>query len=272
MNTEQLFASGDLSAAIKAATDDVKRKPAELGPRWRLAEFLCLAGDLERAEKQLETVLVQFPPQAPGIVQFRNLLRGEQARREVVEQGRIPEFLTEPTPSVRALLAALVALRAGHTAEAAMQASQAEESRTRLSGTADGTPFDDLRDLDDLTGGVLEAYTGDGDCAWIPLAHIAAIKFEKPSRSRDLAWRETSLMLHDDQALNVFVPMLYTATYKATNDALKLGRATEWDDSVEGLVRGQGQRMWLVGEDVRPVLELKEIAFESPEPEPEKAA
>ena len=69
MNAEQLFAAGDLTAAAKAAVDDVKRQPAELGPRYRLAEFLCLTGDLERADKQLETLLVQFPKQAMAIAQ-----------------------------------------------------------------------------------------------------------------------------------------------------------------------------------------------------------
>jgi type VI secretion system protein ImpE len=272
MNAEQLFSAGDLTAAAKAAVEDVKRQPAELGPRYRLAEFLCLTGDLERADKQLETLLVQFPPQAMAISQFRNLLRGEQARREIAEQGRVPEFLTEPTPAIRASLAALVALRAGDAGEAVRQASLAEQGRSPLSGTADGAPFEDLRDLDDVLGPVLEAITGDGDSAWIPLEHIAAIKFERPGRARDLLWRETSIMLHDGRPLAVFVPMQYAGTYKATKDVLKMSRATEWDESAGGIVRGIGQRMWLVGEDVRPVLELKEIEFTPPDPGPDVAA
>jgi type VI secretion system protein ImpE len=263
MTAEQQFAAGNLSAAVQAAIDDVKKKPTELGPRWRLAEFLCLTGDLERADKQLETVLVQFPQQGPGISQFRNLLRGEYARREIAEQGRVPEFLTEPTDSIRASLAALVALRAGDTAEAAKQTAAAEASRAPLTGTADGRPFDDLRDLDDVLGGVLEVITGAGECAWIPLAHIASIQFAKPSRSRDLLWREAAVTLHDGEQVNCFVPMIYSGTHKAANDALKLGRATEWNEPAEGVARGIGQRMWLVGEDVKPVLEISEIAIAS---------
>ncbi len=270
MNAEQLFAAGDLTAAAKAAVDDVKRQPAELGPRYRLAEFLCLSGDLERADKQLETLLVQFPKQAMALAQFRSLLRGEQSRREIAEQGRVPEFLTDPTPAAQASLAALVALRAGDVAEAARQTALAEQSRTPRAGTADGVAFDDLRDLDDVLGPVLEAITGDGECAWIPLEQIAAIKFERPGRARDLMWRETSIMLRSGQPLSVFVPMLYAGTYKAAKDVLKMGRATEWDEA-DAVARGIGQRMWLVGDEVRPVLELKEIEFESAD-EPEKAA
>ncbi len=261
MTAEQQFAAGNLASAVQAALDEVKKKPTELGPRWRLAEFLCLAGDLERADKQLETVLVQFPQQAPGISQFRNLLRGEQARREIAEQGRVPEFLTEPTDSIKASLAALVALRAGDLAESAKQTAAAEAARTPISGTADGQPFDDLRDLDDVLGGVLEAITGAGECAWIPLAHIASIQFAKPQRSRDLLWREAAVTLHDGQTVNCFVPMIYSGTQKAAIDALKLGRATEWNEPAEGIARGIGQRMWLVGESVKPVLEISEIAI-----------
>jgi type VI secretion system protein ImpE len=261
MTAEQHFAAGNLFAAVQAAIDDVKKKPTELGPRWRLAEFLCLTGDLDRADKQLETILVQFPPQAAGIAQFRSLLRGELARREIGEQGRVPEFLTEPTESIKASLAALVALRTGDTAEAARQTAAAEEARTPISGTADGQPFDDLRDLDDVLGGVLEMITGAGECAWIPLAHIASIQFAKPGRSRDLLWREASVTLQDGEMLTCFVPMIYSGTHTATNDALKLGRATEWTELAAGLARGSGQRMWLVGEEVKPVLEISEIAF-----------
>ena len=42
MNTEQLFSAGDLTGAVKAAVEDVKRQPAELGPRYRLAEFATM--------------------------------------------------------------------------------------------------------------------------------------------------------------------------------------------------------------------------------------
>lgn len=271
MNAEQLFSAGDLTGAVKAAVEDVKRQPAELGPRYRLAEFLCLAGDLERADKQLETLLVQFPAQAMAIAQFRNLLRGELARREIAEQGRVPEFLTEPTAATRASLAALVALRAGDAAEAARQTALAEESRSRLSGTADGAPFDDLRDLDDVLGGILESITGEGDCAWIPLEHIGAIQFERPLRARDLLWRETSLRMLDGRALAVFVPMQYALTHKSQKDVLKMSRATEWNES-GGIARGIGQRMWLVGDNVRPVLELKEIEFTPADEGPDRAA
>ena len=186
MAAAELFAAGNLSQAVTAALDEVKRQPSDFAARWRLAEFLSLQGDLERADKQLETLLVQFPKQAMAIAQFRNLLRGEQARREIADEGRVPEFLTEPTPAIRAALAALVALRAGDSAEAARQAALAEESRTSLAGKADGAPFDDLRDLDDVLGGVLEAITGEGDCAWIPQEHIASIRFARPARARDL--------------------------------------------------------------------------------------
>jgi type VI secretion system protein ImpE len=114
-----------------------------------------------------------------------------------------------------------------------------------------------------VLGGTLEAITGAGECAWIPLAHVAAIQFAKPERSRDLLWREAAVTLCDGQTVNCFVPMIYSGTHKAKTDALKLGRATEWSEPAEGLVRGTGQRMWLVGEDVKPVLEISEVAIGS---------
>jgi type VI secretion system protein ImpE len=211
-------------------------------------------------------LLVQFPAQSLGIVQFRSLLRGEQARREVAEQGRVPELLTEPTAALRTCLQTLVALRAGDPAEAARHAAAAEAARPPLSGTADGADFDDLRDLDDVYGPVLEFLTGQGDCAWVPLEHIAAIKLQPPTRIRDLVWRHAELHLADGRTTAVFVPMLYPATYRETNDALRLGRATEWKEPTTGLVQGVGQRMWLVGDDVRPLVDIKVLTINPPPP------
>src|SRR5437764_1392424 len=89
MSAAELFAAGKLSQAVAAAIDEVKKQPADFAARWRLAEFLALQGDLERAAKHLETLLTQFPDKLVNIMLFRNLLRGEVARREVASEGRV---------------------------------------------------------------------------------------------------------------------------------------------------------------------------------------
>jgi type VI secretion system protein ImpE len=264
MTAAELFAAGQLSQAVTAALDEVKRKPTDFAARWRLAEFASLQGDLERAEKQLQALLTQFPDKLISIMLFRNLLRGEQARRDVASEGRVPEFLTEPTDALRASLAALVALRGGDGAEAAKQVAAAEAARQPLAGQWDGEAFDDLRDLDDVFGPVLEFITSDGKCAWLPLEHIVWLKMEPPARATDLIWRQADLMVHGGQRTKAFLPMIYPETHREAHDALKLGRATEWKDAAPGVVRGIGQRMWLVGDEQRSLLEVKNLTITPP--------
>ena len=45
-------------------------------------------------------------------------------------------------------------------------------------------------------------------------------------------------------------------------DALRLGRETDWREAEGGPVRGVGQRMFLVGEDAVPMMELGNFRFD----------
>jgi len=261
MKAAEKFEAGDLTGAVAAALEEVKQQPMEPGPRWRLVEFLCFAGDLERADKHLDTLLTQFPKLSMTAVFFRQLLRAEKARREVVAEGRLPEFLTEPSEAAQSSLKALVSLRAGDAADAARHVAEAEALRTKTGGTCDGLAFEDLRDVDDTFGPILEVVTADGKCAWLDLAQVASLSFKPPERARDLLWRQAELVTREGHKTEVLIPALYPGTYRESDDALRLGRQTEWKELAPGLVQGVGQRLWLIGDDVRPILEIKEVAF-----------
>src|SRR5579864_8339619 len=90
------------------------------------------------------------PSTAVVVAEFRQLLRADIARQQCLTEGRVPEFLGEPSPALRAALAAMVALRAGEMDEAARQTAETETGRPRVAGTlkqADGdVSFSDFRD------------------------------------------------------------------------------------------------------------------------------
>ncbi len=150
LQAADLFRAGRLADALAAATAEVKKAPADLGARVLLAELLLFSGNLERADVILDAAGQLDPSAALVVSEFRQLLRAETARRQLYRDGRVPELLGEPEPTGQASLTALVALRAGDLAEAARAAAEAEELRPRLSGSANGKPFDDFRDADDL--------------------------------------------------------------------------------------------------------------------------
>lgn len=257
----EAYTAGKLADAVAAAIEQVKANPADRGKRMFLAELFCFAGDLERADKQLD---VLFQPDAADVLAvtlFRQLLRGETARREVFAQGRVPEFVAQPGDAVKMHLEASIRFREKKIAEATELLARAEEKRPAVSGTCDGTPFDDFRDLDDLLAPVLEVITANGNYYWVPLDTVELIEFHKPERARDLYWRPAHLIVRDGPDGVVYVPVLYPGSHAAADEAVKLGRRTDWSGGESEPYRGLGQREFLVGDGARSVLEIGTVTF-----------
>src|SRR5437868_6818125 len=175
MNAKESFHGGDLQGAIAAASEEVKRHPGQTSPRALLAELLCFSGELERADKHLDAIGQQDPEAMLGVAVLRQLVRAELSRREFYEQGRVPEFLTPPPPHVRLALEASICLREGKPGEAAAKLDEAETCRPHLAGTRDDRPFDDFRDVDDLTATFFEVFTTTGKYYWIPNERVESI-------------------------------------------------------------------------------------------------
>jgi len=180
---------------------------------------------------------------------------------EITKPPRVPEFLGEPTPVLRSILAAHVALRAGDTQEAARRAAEAEELRPHVAGLAAGAPFDDFRDADDLHAGFLEVLTTTGKYFWIPTERVASIEFHPPRRARDLAWRRASISVTGGPDGDVYLPAIYDTNKPDISDEFLLGRATDWIGPEEGPMVGIGQRVFLMGEDATGIMDLTALRF-----------
>lgn len=260
-----LFRAGKLTAAIEAANTAVRNKPGDFAERVLLAELLIFAGNLQRADLILDAAGKTDPSAAVVVAEFRQLLRADIARRQCLTEGRVPEFLGEPTPALRAALATVVAIRAGDAGEAARQAAEVEISRPRVAGTmkqAGGeVAFDDFRDADDLYAGFFEVLTTTGKYFWIPTERVASIELHPPRRPRDLAWRRAAMSVIDGPDGEVYLPALYASTEPAPNDEISLGRATEWLGEEDGFVRGIGQRVFLIGDDAYGITDLSDVQF-----------
>jgi type VI secretion system protein ImpE len=255
-----LFRSGHLTEAVTAATAAVKATPTDLAARVLLAEMLLFAGNLERADVILDAAADLEPQAAVVVAEFRQLLRAETARRQLRRDGRVPEFLGDPTPSQQEALAAQVALRAGDIAAATQHVVSQEEKRPRAPGRHNDTPFDDFRDACDLHAGFFEVLTTTGKYFWIPTERVLSAEFHKPERPRDLAWRRVTMSVADGPDGVVYVPTTYGNDTADLADALRLGRETDWLDQ-DGLVRGVGQRVFLVGDEPMTILEVGTLEF-----------
>jgi type VI secretion system protein ImpE len=259
-----LFRAGKLADAVAAANVAVRKAPSDLAPRVLLAELLLFAGNLERADVILDAGSSVDPQAAVVIAEFRQLVRAEMARRQQRRDGRLPEFLGEPTATLATILQATIALRAGDAAEAAALAQKAETLRPRVTGSVDGKAFDDFRDADDLQAGYFEVLTTTGKYFWIPTERIESINFDKPKRARDLYWRRVNMSVRCGPDGVVYLPALYGDDDPGLSDELRLGQATDWIEISEALVRGVGQRMFLVGNDTVTAMDMTEITFDAP--------
>jgi type VI secretion system protein ImpE len=255
------FHAGRLTEAVAAAIEAVKAAPADRGKRWLLAELLAVAGDTERADKHFDFLTTGSEKPDLTALLGRQLVRAETARREVFAQGRVPEFLTQPPDHVKLALEAVVCLREGKGEDAAAKLAEAEAARPVVSGTFNGTAFTGLRDLDDVTAGVFEVFTSNGNYYWVPFESVELAECRPPSRPKDLLWRSCHLIVKDGPDGEVYLPALYPGTHTATDDTLRVGRGTSYTATPP--VRGTGLRELLIGEEVRTLMEVETIVFGS---------
>ncbi|MFB0493651.1 type VI secretion system protein ImpE [Methylobacterium sp. OAE515] len=252
-----LFRHGRLAEAIAAAGLAVRQAPTDVAARMLLAEFLLFAADFERADAVVAAAETLDPNTALTVAEFRQLLRAEAARRQLFEEGRLPDFVGGPTPDQEAALASLVAQRADDGGGARVAAETAESIRPVVACAVNGREVDDFRDADDLIGGSLEVLATTGRYFWIPLARIVSLECHAPRRPRDLYWRRCTMVVRDGPQGDVYLPTLYEAL--GTDDGLRLGRRTEWSDGAP--VRGLGLRMFLAGDEGVAITELRSVEF-----------
>jgi type VI secretion system protein ImpE len=261
MNVTKLYLAGKLDAAIDAAMANVKSKPLDSSARVLLCDLFCFRGDYERADKQLEVLSQQDPSSALGVALYRQLIRGAIARRQFYQEGRLPEFLTEPSPIVRQHLEASISIREGDGARSTELLVAAEEQRAALSGTCGGTPFDDFRDWDDLTSCIFEVITPNGKYYWVPMDQVEQVELRPVKSPRDVLWRAARMVVVGGLDGEVYLPSLYAGSETSDDDELRCGRAADWIGAEGQFSQGVGMRTFMIGEENRPLLELEEVRF-----------
>ncbi|MEI7699707.1 MAG: type VI secretion system accessory protein TagJ [Planctomycetia bacterium] len=258
------FKAGRLAAAIESAAAAVRNRPTAVEERSLLSELLCFQGDLERADRQLDAVLRVDPQTLQGVSLMRHLLRSETSRREVFEQGRLPEFSGPPSASLQFRLRALTEFRGGAFQEAAELVRAAQELELDVEGECADVPFKGFRDLDDLLGPVLEVFTATGAYYWLEASEIETLEPDPILHLADMLWRPAAIQTRTGISGRVHLPALYYGSHLATDGSLQTGHATDWRESGHaGLVRGLGRREYLVGDEAVSALELQRLVLRS---------
>jgi type VI secretion system protein ImpE len=233
MNAQELYRAGRLTEALIALSAEVRDNPSDARRRTFLFELLCFAGEYTRADKQLEVLGQGGPTSEIGVLLYRSALFAERQRQDLFGNGAYPQ----PEGTVE----------------------------TPRGGVLNGKPFKFFSDADSRIGPRLELFAA-GNYLLLPFEHIASIQIMPPARLRDLLWTpaavRTTPSFKGTELGEVLIPALSPFAWQNPDDAVRLGRATVWeqpegyDDQVP-----VGQKMWLADDEEIPFLELRSLEF-----------
>jgi type VI secretion system protein ImpE len=228
---KRLFEEGKVRAAAKELTEYLRDHPADSTQRTFLFELLCASGDLIRAEKQLGVLAQGDGQKELGAVLYYSALHAEKIRNETFEKADFSKG-SSPAP---------------------------------VSGTLNGKRFTSLRDADPDLGARLEVYAA-GAYLWIPFEHIEAVEMEAPKRLRDTLWApalvRTGPEFKSTELGEVLIPVIYPFSWKNENEAVWLGRMTDWAADEHGAEYPSGQKILLMDGEEVPLLEVRSIEFD----------
>lgn len=232
MKARTLYEEGELGGAIDVLGQELRDNPTDVRKRTFLFELLCFAGQRDRAEKHLDVLARGGQDAEMGALLYRAALHADRERDQKFRDEDFPRGDGGPPP---------------------------------VRGTLNGDAFASFEDADPRIGARLEVYAG-GQYTWLPLEHVSRLQVDEPKRLRDLLWAPARVQVGPEfeslELGEVLVPVLSPLSADSSDDRLRLGRATDWAETSDGLPYPVGQKLFLVDGEAVPLLEVRELVIE----------
>lgn len=262
MSPEESVRTGNLSQALQDLQQRVRANPGDAKSRIFLYQLLAVLGQWERAATQLK-VASDLDSSALILAQVgRQAIQAEQLRARVFAGGTTPLLMGEPAAWVASVLEALRLTAEGHYEKAAELRGQALEAAPATSGTINGEKFEWIADADSRIGPCLEIIV-DGKYYWVPFDRIKSLRMEPPADLQDTVWTQTVVTWTNQGQVPALIPTRYAGTEAAEDNLLKLSRRTDWISHPADTYLGLGQRMLTTDGGEYPLLEVREIVFDT---------
>lgn len=266
--------NADLAASLKSLQNEIRDNPSEPKHRIFLFQLLSVLGQWERALGQLN-VLRDLHSESLSMVQaYQETLHCEALRSAVFSGQRSPLLFGQPEPWMAVMLESLKMTGQARLAEAAAMREEALNDAPVSSGSltlfpdksgdqsapSANLPFEWIADADSRIGPFLEGIVN-GRYFWIPFQRIASIAFEKVTDLRDLVWIPTRFQWANGGEAVGFVPTRYVESETNSDDQVRLGWKTIWNEVGQGTYIGQGQRIFATDVDEYAVTAIHKIEF-----------
>ncbi|MCC5853766.1 MAG: virulence protein SciE type [Alkalimonas sp.] len=252
---KESIVQGHLLEAKQRLESLLKDDPLSLDLRSIYVELLCVIGELDKADQQLDMMVRQHPDCLMGAVNLRQLIRAQTARQDFYQGGMTATLFGEADASFEALLSLHLALREGDLTAAQQAAEQLESLRQPAQFELNGNTVQEVRDLDDSLAGYLELLGTDGKFYLAKFSEIESLELQPAKSIIDMAWRRVNISIVDGPQGEAFLPVCYIAS---DSELSRLGRETDWRQLGDHLVTGVGQKMLLVDEQALPLTQLRQ--------------
>ncbi|MCL5777300.1 tetratricopeptide repeat protein [Limibaculum sp. FT325] len=260
MHAEELLKQGDLSGALAALQDAVRKAPSDAKLRIFLFQLLTVTGDWKRAVTQLK-LCAELDKSALAMAQtYREAIICEVYREKVFSGEKSPLVFGEPPEWLALQMEALKVLAAGRPAEAADLRARAFDVAPAIPGTINGTPFEWIADADMRLGPVLEIIVN-GRYFWAPFGAIHKLEIDPPTDLRDRVWTPAHVVWSNGGDAVALIPTRYPGTTATTDDALRLARMTTWEDAGAETYVGLGGRLLATDAGDTALMDLRELVI-----------
>jgi type VI secretion system protein ImpE len=257
-----------LAQEIIAAEAKVREAPAAATHRWALFQLLCVAQQWTRAIQQLQAFAQLDASQGDAAQLYRELVRAEHVRANVMAGMQEPDFIFEGNPAwMQAMHAALNLTARGHSEEADATRETALDEAPLVVGNSPLGSFDWIGDSDSRLGPICEFIVA-GRYRWMSFADLSSWHIERPVSLVDLIWAPGTLTLADGTQLKGFMPARYPAQSTGApslgaseRDALLLCRRTVWHDVGRTGVIASGCKTWATSAGDYGVFDLADCTF-----------
>ena len=256
-NLNDLLQQAKLVEAIEYLASQLQERPKDVDLRSRFVEVLCIHGQLEKADKQLNVLVKQNPEYLVGVNNVRQLIWAAQARLDFKNGAATASLVKEADESFAALVKLRLAVNENDDRLLVESARQLEEARNDVAIVINEIERERLRDLDDTLAGYLEVFGTNGQYYLVPFDALISLELKPVTSLIEQIWRKVEIDIEGGLSGEAFVPMTYIAS---NTDAQKLGKETDWltvNDT--DVCVGVGQKMFLFGDDALALSQINHL-------------